>query len=547
MRQVVLVIVLVIGGFQQLFADGITLLGVVLDRHRGEPIFPASIQILDFRGLTLGAATTDLQGRWRVVIPLMGIGNQGAMPQSFSLDQNYPNPFNPSTKIPFTIGREEPVRISVHNVLGQLIDAKEFHLRPGSYTVDWSARGGARVLFYSIEIGNVRLTGKMIQLDGGNGNGLGNVLLTSRSASLNLSAEQRLDSCRIITSSLLYESDTLTVPLVDSTHVNISLESVHDRAFVIDLHNDVVEKIVGSNYSYQLSDRHTYNHTDVPRYRDGGVDGQIFSIWIDPAKHAPTTYFSNAKRFLDTLKAQARRNPEDLGLVVQSDSIDTLNQQGKIAGVVVVEGGHCIEDKLDNLLALYAAGVRVVTITWNNSTSWAVSAQDARADSVGLNDFGKQVIRTMDSLGMIIDISHVGRRTVEDILAISRNPIIASHSGAYALRSHYRNLTDSQIRAIAQRNGVIGVVFYPTFLSASGNATIETVVQHIDYIKNLVGVDFIALGSDFDGIEKVPLGLEDVSRFPALTEALLRRGYSREDVRKILGENFMRVFRMVCK
>jgi membrane dipeptidase len=252
-------------------------------------------------------------------------------------------------------------------------------------------------------------------------------------------------------------------------------------------------------------------------------------------------------KFLDTLKAQANRNKNDMGLVVRADSADALTRQKKIAGIVVVEGGHCIEEKLENLLAFYAAGVRVMTITWNNSTSWAISGQDSRADNVGLSDFGKQVIRTMDSLGMIIDISHVGRKTVDDILATSRNPIIASHSGVYALRNHYRNLTDSQIQAIAQRGGVIGVVFYPTFLVSSGQARLDNVVQHIDYIRNLVGVDYIAVGSDFDGIETTPIGLEDVSHFPALTEALLQRGYSRQDVRKILGENFMRVFRTVCK
>jgi len=366
-------------------------------------------------------------------------------------------------------------------------------------------------------------------------------------ASYRLSAPQLLDSCQVITSSLIYETDTTAVALVDSARVNVLLESIHDRAFVIDLHNDVMEVISGSNFTYQLSDRHTTNHTDIPRFRDGGVDAQVFSIWISPTTYQATAYFSTAMKFLDTLKAQAVRNPKDLGLVFRSDSVDALVRQKKIAGIVVIEGGHCLEDKLENLLALYNAGARIMTITWNNSTSWAVSAQDSRADAVGLNDFGKQVVRTMDSLGMIIDVSHVGRKTVEDILATSKNPIIASHSGAYALRNHYRNLTDTQIRAIAQRGGVIGVVFYPTFLVSSGSARLENVLQHMDYIKNLVGVDYIALGSDFDGIETTPVGLENVTKFPAITEALLQRGYSRDDVRKILGGNFMRVFRAVCK
>jgi membrane dipeptidase len=358
---------------------------------------------------------------------------------------------------------------------------------------------------------------------------------------------QLLDSCRVITTSLIYEPDTTSVALVDSTQVNVLLESIHDRAFVVDLHNDVMEVISGSSFAYQLAARHSTNHTDIPRLREGGVDAQIFSIWVSPTTYASAVYFSTAMKFIDSIKAQSARNTKDMGFVTQSDSLTAQVAQKKIAGILVVEGGHCLEEKVENLLAFYRAGVRVMTITWNNSTSWAVSAQDSRADNVGLNDFGKQVIRTMDSLGMIIDISHVGRKTVDDILATSKNPIIASHSGVYALRNHYRNLTDTQIKAVAQRGGVIGVVFYPTFLVSSGTARLENVLQHIDYIKNLVGVDYVALGSDFDGIETTPIGLEDVTKFPAITEGLLQRGYSREDVRKILGENFMRVFRAVCK
>lgn len=237
-----------------------------------------------------------------------------------------------------------------------------------------------------------------------------------------------------------------------------------------------------------------------------------------------------------------------MGLVVKSDSLDSFTRQKKIAGIVVVEGGHCLEDKLDNLLAFYNAGVRVMTITWKNSTSWAVSDQDSRSGSVGLNELGKQVIRSMDSLGMIIDVSHVGRKTIEDILATSTKPIIASHSGAYSVCNNSRNLPDTLIRAIAARGGVVGIVFYPYYLTGSRSASLENVIQHIDYIKRLVGnVDCISLGSDFDGIEVTPTGLEDVTKFPAITEALLQRGYSRQDVRRILGENFMRVFRAVCK
>jgi membrane dipeptidase len=352
----------------------------------------------------------------------------------------------------------------------------------------------------------------------------------------------------VITSSLVYEPDTTTVALRDSVRADILLDTVHDRAFVIDLHNDVVEQIAASGFTYQIAERHTTKHTDIPRLRDGGVDGQVFAIWVSPTTYAPSTHFQTSMTFLDTMKAQVNRNSAEIGLAHSVGEFDTFVGQGKIAGIVVVEGGHSIENSLDNLVAFYQAGVRMMTITWNNSTPWAVAAADSRADQVGLSEFGRQVIRTMDSLGMIIDVSHVGRKTVDDILATSKNPIIASHSGAYVLRAHSRNLTDSQIKAIADNGGVIGVVFYPAFLTTSNTATLEDVLRHLDHIKNIGGIDCVALGSDFDGFSSSPpTGLKDVSQFPSLTSALLQRGYSREDVRKILGGNFMRVFRAVCK
>lgn len=538
---------------QSTLAGGRTLVGSIRDKHRGTPVTTAGIQVFDQSGILLGAATADAQGQWRMNIPLVGISGQGDIPNTFSLEQNYPNPFNPSTKIPFTIGKGGGVRITVFNILGQLVDEKQYTLHPGSYTVDWKGKGSAGVFFYSVETDGMRLTKKMVQLDGSSGGGLTNLALTSRSISYNVGSAFSIDSCRVIASSQVYEPDTLTIAFVDSARADFLLETVHDRAFVVDLHNDLMEMISGKNFNYQIADRHIWTRngdaqTDIPRLRDGGVDAQIFSIWISPTTYLAGTWYSTAMKFLDTLKAQTGRNAKDIGLVTKPDSVDALGRQNRIAGIVVLEGGHCIEDKMENLRAFYNAGVRVMTLTWNNSTSWAVSASDAsNGNKAGLSDFGKQVVRTMDSLGMIIDVSHVGPQTVTDVLATSTNPIIASHSGAYALRAHYRNLTDAQIRSIAQRGGVIGVVFYPPFLVGSGSARLENVLQQIDYIKNLVGVDYVALGSDFDGIETTPVGLEDVTKFPAVTEGLLQRGYSRQDVRKILGENFMRVFRTVCK
>ena len=553
MRWTILIALVVLALGEELLAGEKIFLGTVRDRRTGVPLRSAGIQILDRSGFPIATTTTNSMGQWSVNVPVVGIENQNGLPASFTLLQNYPNPFNPSTKIPFTIGKTGTVRITVFNIVGQLVDAKEYVLHAGSYTVDWRSKGSAGVLFYSLEMDGGRLTRKMIQLDGGNSTGLSNISQMSSSPSYRFSTGFGTDSCNVIASSFVYEPDTISVAFVDSARADFSLESVHDRAFVVDLHNDVMEVISGSNFTYQISDRHALvrngdPQTDIPRLRDGGVDGQIFSIWIDPGRYAASTHFSTAMKFLDTLKAQAGRNASDMGLVKSRDSLDALSAQKKISGIVVVEGGNCIEEKLGNLLAFFNAGVRVMTITWKISTSWAVSDQDSRAGTVGLNDFGRQVIRTMDSLGMIIDVSHVGRKTIEDILATSTKPIIASHSGAYAVCSNSRNLPDTLIRAIAARGGVVGIVFYPYYLTGSRTASLENVMQHIDYIRRLVGnVDCISLGSDFDGIEVTPSGLEDVTKFPAITEALLQRGYSRQDVRKILGENFMRVFRSVCK
>lgn len=537
---------LVLGVLSDLYATDVTIGGTVRDRRRGTLVSSALVTITDRSGNILGSTTTDTQGQWQKTIAVTNIGIGGEVPHSFWLGQNYPNPFNPSTKIPFSAERGGKARVAVYNVLGQVLDSREFDLRPGSYAVDFHSSGSAGVLFYSVEMNNIRLTGKMIQLDGGHGRGLGGISQIAPRASFNIMAAQLFDSCKVITSSLVYETDTTTVALRDSVRADILLDTVHDRALVIDLHNDVVEQMAGSAFTYQIADRHTIKHTDIPRLLEGGVDGQVFSVWISPDT-AASRYFATTVRFLDTLKAQIARNSVNIGLAQSVGEFNALVSQGKIAGIVVVEGGHSIENSIGNLVSLYQAGVRLMTITWNNSTPWAVAAADSRADQEGLSEFGKQVIRKMDSLGMIIDVSHVGRKTVSDILAVSTNPVIASHSGAYALRAHSRNLTDSQIAAIAQRGGVVGVVFYPPFLT-SGSASLETVLQHIDYIRNIGGIDCVALGSDFDGFSSSPpTGLRDVSQFPSLTSALLQRGYSRDDVRKILGGNFMRVFRTVCK
>ena len=525
-------------------AQDIVIGGTVLDRRMGGPIAGATIRLVALDGQLIDTTFTDASGMWWYRFAQTGTTAQATTaPALFTLEQNYPNPFNPSTHIPFSIGRRGLVRLTAHNVLGQLVDAREQELGAGDYRVEWTASGSAGVLFYSIETAGRRLTRKMVQLDGHGQGGFG----TIRGVAGTIRAfrwSSPADSVHVIASSLLYEPDTVQIARVNGSRAEQRLTTVHDAAFLIDLHDDVLEQIAGSGFTYQIGVRNSTHQTDIPRLRDGGADAMCFSVWIDPSL---TPYYPTTVRYLDSLLSQFRVNAADISVATTTDSIAMLQRQGRIAAVLLVEGGHCIEDDLEKLKDLYRRGMRVMTITWNNSTSWAVSAADRRSATVGLSEFGRQVIRTLDSLGVVIDVSHVGKKTIEDILSVTTHPIIASHSGAAAIRNHYRNLTDEQLRAIAATGGVVGIDFYPPFLTSNGTATIATVIQHIDYIRTLIGIDYLAIGSDFDGFSSSPVvGLENVSRYPALTEALLRHGYSREDVRKILGENFLRVFRSVA-
>ncbi len=523
--------------------QSLTVTGTVRDSVTNSGVDSAAVTFINAaEPLDRHTVISNQFGNWSVSLEPTSVQYPPAVPRSFALGQNYPNPFNPSTHIPFSVSRAGVVRLSVVNILGQVLDKREQVLGPGWFDVEWHAKGGAGVLLYTIETAAGSATGKMIQLDGGDRGGLGEIHSTGGRTTATESYSRSSTLYTVITEGFAYEPDTTAVSVSGGEKVDIQLTSIHHRAFAFDLHNDVLEKVVTG---YQLGPHNAINQSDLPRFARGGVDAQMLSVWVDPSTFSAQP-FARANQMIDSFLVQIDRNPLAMTQARTTAEIRAAGAAGKFAGVLGLEGGHAIENSIDNLIALYDRGIRYMTITWNNSTSWATAAADPQSATKGLSPFGEQVIRTMDSLGIIIDVSHTGIRTISDILAITTHPIIASHSGVRALNNHYRNLTDDQITAIAGTGGVIGVVFYPPFLSASGTATIETVLDHCDYIRNLVGVDHLAIGSDFDGIEVTPAGLEDVSRLPALTLGLLRRGYSREDVRKILGENYMRVFESIC-
>jgi membrane dipeptidase len=292
-------------------------------------------------------------------------------------------------------------------------------------------------------------------------------------------------------------------------------------------------------------------------------------------------------RQMDSLDAVIKRNPDKIVKVATVKQIMKTVKRKKIAAMFGIEGGHQIEDDLTKLDILYNRGARYITLTWNNSTSWASNAADETNPNFtspkGLNDFGKQIVRHMNELGMLIDVSHVGEQTFWDVINTSSKPVIASHSSVYNLMPHRRNLKDDQIKAIAKNGGVIQINFYLLFIDSTAEAKLDrflavhateyeammksgmtdwiaggilclkystevnairpplsTLIDHIEYVIKLVGVDYVGLGSDFDGIEFAPAGLDDVSCYPLITKALLEKGYSKKDITKIPRGNLLR-------
>ena len=357
-------------------------------------------------------------------------------------------------------------------------------------------------------------------------------------------------------------------------------QRIHAEALVIDTHNDVLYQSVMRGED--IGKRINSGHTDLPRIREGGIDVQVFAVWCNE-KYGKGTAFAYANKQIDGLMKVIRDYPQAIALATTSESLQETVSQGKIAAVIGIEGGHMIENRMDYLDSLFNRGARYLTLTWNNSVEWATSATDESRKSKtlkhkGLNDFGRQVIRRMNELGMMVDLSHVGRQTFFDVIEITNKPVLVSHSNAYALMAHPRNLHDDQIKAVAENGGVICLNFYSGFLDpmhytkinqlyekhVAAKDTVQRstdskfgrlpaaakeqlrpplylLLDHIDYMVQHAGIDHVGIGSDFDGISSSPKGLDDCSDFPTLTAGLLKRGYNEVDIRKILGENVLRV------
>ena len=346
---------------------------------------------------------------------------------------------------------------------------------------------------------------------------------------------------------------------------------------VFDAHVDSLQRML--DLGEDLG-QHGAGQLDLARGRAGGLGALVLVAWVDPS-YLPHGAAERAGALLATARALAERHPEALRLVRDGAELAAARRDGLIAGIPGIEGGHALEESLERLAAFHAGGLRVLTLVWNNHLSWIRSCQAGAGADVpaGLSPFGREVVRSMNRLGMLVDLSHAGERAFFDALETSTRPVIASHSGCRRLHDHPRNLTDEQLRALGAAGGVVGIVFHPGFLGADGQAEearvratagykaltganetalfsaqsdylrahaapfpASRVADHVVHAAEHAGIDHVGLGSDFDGIQRAPEGLEDASRYGTLAELLLARGFAQADVRKVLGGNMERAF-----
>ncbi|MFN2494034.1 MAG: dipeptidase [Pyrinomonadaceae bacterium] len=371
------------------------------------------------------------------------------------------------------------------------------------------------------------------------------------------------------------------------------LQTVHRRAIAIDLHADSIQRALDEGLD--LGQRLPDGHFDSVRAKEGGLDAQFFSIWVDPALFGGggSSAIARADKQIAAVRTLTERYPDTWELATTAANVRSAAAAGKLAALMGLEGGYAIDERLENVERYYKLGVRYMSPAWSVSTSWAGSSGDGVGRTRGLNDFGKQVVREMNRLGMMVDVSHVSDPTFWDIVNTSTKPVIATHSACRAIANVPRNLDDEMILALAKTGGVVCVIFYPehiepgwsekkkrvdaeiaamvecAYIETKGDAaqkklardgvrrdeyakrlppvSISRIVDHIDHIVKLVGIDHVGIGSDFDGVQALPAELQSVADLPKLTAELLRRGYSESDVEKILGGNVLRMMEQIQK
>lgn len=367
------------------------------------------------------------------------------------------------------------------------------------------------------------------------------------------------------------------------------VERLLQRAVLIDLHDDTTDMIVDE--AYNLAEKHDYGQVDIPRMRAGHVSGLFMSIWTDTDRYSPTEAVRRALEEIDAVRRETARHPADLELATTADEILAARKRGRIAILIGVEGGLAIDSDLAVLRTFFQLGGRYLTLTHTNHTPWADSSSKPPVHN-GLTDFGRQVVREMNRLGMMVDVSHISDKGFADVLETTSAPVIASHSSCRALADVPRNMTDDMLRALARNGGVVHINYYEGFLDAGferrynelkgeqarqneiadraprfgdrsqagpairtinaqriarlGRVPLSTLLDHFEHAVKVAGIDHVGLGSDFDGVDdQLPEGMEDISKMPNLVRGLMERGFSDDDILKILGGNTLRVMRAV--
>ncbi len=376
-------------------------------------------------------------------------------------------------------------------------------------------------------------------------------------------------------------------------NVSARAKAIHDSAMVVDTHADTPQRFLDEGYDIGSTDPNDVGHISLDKARAGNLGAEFFSIWVEP-KTNQGHYAQHTLDLIDSVYQQAARHPDRMMMAFSVADIERAHQQKKLAALLGIEGGHSIENDIHLLRDYYRLGVRYMTLSWSNTNEWADSSGDINDPSIphhnGLSDFGKEVVLEMNRLGMLVDISHVADKTFCDTIATSKAPVIASHSAARELTNHPRNMTDDMLRAVARNGGVVQVNFYNAFIDedyrkaaeaqtkdreaavndyvarqkAAGKTVtyldsdrierewaakiprppLKSLIDHIDHIAKVAGIDHVGLGSDFDGVSgATPRGIDSAADLPKITQGLLDRGYSAEDIHKILGGNLLRVFR----
>ena len=377
--------------------------------------------------------------------------------------------------------------------------------------------------------------------------------------------------------------------------VGAQARAIHDSAIIVDTHADTPQRFLDEGFDIGSTDPNDVGHISLDKARRGNLGAEFFSIWVDPETNQGH-FARHTFDLIDSVYEQAARHPDRMMMAFSVADIERAHQEHKLAALMGIEGGHSIENDMHLLRDYYRLGVRYMTLSWSNTNEWADSSGDLDDSKVerhnGLTAFGKQVVLEMNRLGMMVDISHVADKTFWDAIATTKAPVIASHSSARALVDAPRNMTDDMLRAVARNGGVVQVNFYSGFVDQSfRNANeaqdkdekaavqnyldsfkaqgkpvnyiekdrierewtakiprppFKVLIDHIDHIAKVAGVDHVGLGSDFDGVSgATPQGMDSAADLPKITQGLLDRGYSAEDIKKILGGNILRVFRQV--